>query len=246
MDKELDIRIDDYLKDKLSMEERTKFEAELVSNGALKKELDFRKSISEEFELYELQQVKTRFNSIQKELEAGKTGGNNWIKYLGLFLAAALILTASYFLLNKSNESTVSTPKQFASYFEPYDMQVQKRGDINPDLIQLNAYYDEKNYAAALESLNKIILENTEPKWKLYRGICQFQLGEYTSALKSFVDVQNADDVLIKDQGTWYAALCFLQLNDMSSAKEKLLLLSKDKDSDHYRESNAILRALND
>jgi len=246
MDKAIDIRLDDYLNDKLSMEDRLLFESEINKNPELRKELNFRKKIKEEFELHELQNVKSRFKAYHKEIENESGGKSSVFKTLGLIVLALGILAGVYYFSQQGEQTKSINSTQYASYFQPYEMQVQQRGDLDAQIIKLNDSYNQENYSGSIVLLDQIMETNREEKWELYRGICSYKLGNYKEALASFTHVENSDDILLKDHGAWYAALTLLELKEFKQAKQKLLPLSKDLDSDHYSEAVNILQTLMD
>jgi len=241
-----DNQIDLYLRDALKGAELKAFEEVLRSNADLSREVKFRKQVAEELAMQEIKAVRKRLDNIQTNIDI-ETAPSPAPSRTWLYILLLAALGGLLFFLGKSffsQEKIEPRQQQFASYYEPYDLNLGQRGGQDEQILNFEKAYNQKDYKTSLEQLSIITASSNDPKWDLYKGICHYELKQYEQALFLFEKLHNAHDLLWSDQGTWYSALTLIKLESMDQAKNMLLQLTQDKDADHYREAKEILERL--
>jgi tetratricopeptide (TPR) repeat protein len=155
------------------------------------------------------------------------------------FTIIIMLGAASIFLLN--TQETVSNENLFNIYYQP-DAALLIRG-TSEDKLLIEGFkkYENKDYSGALIIFNQIL--NKDPNnipVQFYAGISNIETGKYRNALKPFNYIVSHNHNLYVEKAKWYAALCYLKLNDENKAKEFFKEISTSNSSYKYKAKNII------
>ena len=161
------------------------------------------------------------------------------------WLAAAAILFLLGTLVFRTMNTSSSTDKLFATYFEPLEHKDPiVRGDENVTLeAKAHAAYAAGDYETAVEYYEELShTESWEIKNALFLGIAYISINSEQKAISTFNNLPN-DLGAYKDEVTWYLALAHLKNNDLVSTR--LLLEKLNVHGNYYeRQASAILEKL--
>ena len=161
-------QIDQYLLNKLDLEEKRKFQEELETNPELMKEVKKRATIISGIEALGNEKMAERIKIVRQEMieeeaksitSQKKTKGKIIKLILSVAAASALFFFCWQFIANQKN-----TPEQlFAQTYEPYTASISTRdATAEESLTQANEYYNAEKYKDAIPLL-KTALSN-QPK----------------------------------------------------------------------------------
>lgn len=239
--------IDQYIMEALDAEAQRQFEKRLAAEPSLQQEVQLRLAMKNSAEVYGRQALKEKLKSIHREVigepEPSRSALRLW-PYLAA-AATALFLIAAFFLLK--NPSAPASPEAlYAEYFNPYAINSMQRSDNAEQVLLMEQYYGDGDYAAALPLL-ETLLTQTDPQpslWLLAAGICQLELKRPEAAISYFAQISANQDFNFQDQASWYTALAYLQQNDLPAARVALQPLVNNLRADHYEEAKKLLDKL--
>lgn len=202
-------------------------------NRLLKKDRSFAEAYKIESDIHQYinqtmnnQETKAYLKKLHVELEAKGALEENKslpsIKKYFPYAAAALMAGALFFLYFLSG--TTNSPQElFAmNYIKPAFTETQRS---TTSFQQLKTAYENKDYSTVTQ-----LLENdneAKPKLKLYLGISHLELEQPDKAIAVFKSLQSSST--IKDQATWYLALCHLKQKEVFKTKTELQKLVDGK-----------------
>jgi tetratricopeptide (TPR) repeat protein len=185
------------------------------------------KQLEAEFstDMLELKSKLKKITSQKKEVKKGKL--------LRLILpiaaiAAGLILAIVFLptlLQDTSNDGLYST------YYEPYPMALNQRGDGDQALNEAISAYGEKDYARASTIFEDLYGETQKGVYLLYQGSSLQAIEKYNEAIDIFDKVIGLNDAKITEQAQWYKVLALVKL-DRKSEADQIIRTFK---SSHYK-----------
>ncbi|MEM1321703.1 MAG: hypothetical protein AAGG75_15705 [Bacteroidota bacterium] len=216
--------IDQYLRGKMSAQERQSFEERLAQDAELAGQLEQYKASTELLEHHADEQLRARVGRIHREMkaEAQPTKGasrRNLLLAL-ILLLAALLLIGWWF----SRSTSPASPEQlYAQYHQSYPLSFTRRdsGDDSP-LLRANQLYKQKAYDQALPLLQAELANDDNPKLRFAVGLCQLETEQIPQALRNFQTLIDSNDPLYQQPARWYAALASLKNNDLSGTTRYL------------------------
>jgi len=240
-------QIDAYLLGKLKGEELKNFEDLMNSNNDIKMEVRIKKDLKESFEIEEAIQLKDRLKGIQSNtiqetpIVPIKRKSKTWILYAAAIALLAGVLVGSKLagILNPT-----SSQEHYASYFEPYPLDIGERGSNEETITQVKDLYQSKKYSEAITLLNGLTNGDDKIQWTLYRGVSFLETRNLKSAIIDLKEVANSTDENWNDHGRWYLALAYLKSDNVTAAKKELELLAAKSSADHKEEAKDLLSKL--
>lgn len=205
--------IEDYILQKLSVEDTKLFHKALLMDSKLQEEVDLKKKV---LGLVNNMGNLLLYNEINKiaieedlhDERSMKATRKRLLYYISGAVAASLLIFIAYTI----NFQTPLNEDLFVMHYEAYEID-NLRGKTNENerifLIATN-YYQEKKYSEALTYYEKILNYNLEVQIAV--GICYLETGDTISALKQFQALEKTPH---KDMAIWYQALIHLRNNHL-------------------------------
>jgi len=194
--------------------------------------IDMRKNLDH---VFELTQTEKEQPSIIRSLFRSKLHRIAAAAFTIIFMLGAV----SIFMLN--TQKPISNENLFNIYYQP-DAALLIRGNSEDKLlIEGFKKYENKDYSGALIIFNDIL--NKDPNnipVQFYAGISNIESGKYRNALKPFNYISSHNHNLYVEKARWYAALCYLKLNEDSKAKEIFKEISTSNSSYKFKAKNII------
>ena len=224
-------RIERYLGNKLSEEERKTFEQDLETDEELATELALEKSLVYVLNEQDVNQLRAQMQSSLKEHQKKKSNfvlfkQRNWI-----VAAAILVLIIGSLVILKNIEP--SSEKLFHAYFEvpkaedfmdPALFEDRSVGINTEDALfqEVARHYQNKKYLEALNVLESIIpTSENQAFYKYQLGIIYLVNNKEKEAIKALEAGQSWNI----NGAIWYQSLAYLALNQKEKAKQNLTKL---------------------
>lgn len=217
-------RIDRYLSGLMDAAELKAFEAELVSDESLARELQLQKDMLRVVSSADrrralkgqLADLGNRYFSEETQAPGGEVVPMKPRRYLRLLAAAAavLLLIVAYFALRPSLYD------QFAKH--PPLALVEKSGAAADGLSAAEEAFNQGHYRRAIPPLEDYLAANpNDDLVRIYLGIANMEIGDLATAQSLFQDLRQGDAAL-EDFARWNLALSFLKEGDKSGCREVL------------------------
>lgn len=194
--------------------------------------IDVRKSLDH---VFELTQTEKEQPSIIRSLFRSKLHRIAAAAFTIIIMLGAI----SLFMLN--TQKPISNENLFKIYYQP-DAALLIRGNSEDKLlIEGFQKYENRDYNGALLIFNQIL--NKDPNnipVQFYAGISNIESGKYRNALKPFNYISSHNHNLYVEKARWYAALCYLKLDEDGKAKEIFKEISTSNSSYKYKAKNII------
>ena len=263
MDDHLKLKIESYIGNAMSDEEKVLFEQQMKSDAELKKEVSLAKeinhflrgeAINEHKETADTKEMTTFLKSedaknIEKTLLKVKyeyKASTIKPKKKNYFLIAAsialfLISSMAYYIHNQSTPQ-----KLYAQYYSVTDLpSVLKRGIQQDNLIKGVLKFKESDYIEALKLFDsyKNTTNDVNPSVYLYTGIANMELEKYDNALVSFDNMIQSNSI-DKSKGLWFKALLYLKKQDKVNATIVLEKIVAKNTNFKFKEAQELLKKL--
>ncbi len=227
-------RIEAYRKGQLSDSEKIKFEQELEDNSSL---LEAKKKYEAAMEAVDLLSDQAMSTNIQKWIAEENTFKTKTLepnrpketkviplkrgtRIKRLAIAASVILLATLFWFTYIAAPNSSNTQLAHSYFQTLD-KPNFRSTQEADIEKVLDLYDRKNYAAAIDILNK---EEATSDRKIYLlAYCYFKNKEYPAAEQAFKKLKNWNDTAYKEEAEWGILMVLLAQDKLAGEFETLL-----------------------
>ena len=236
MDKEL--LIAKYISKTLSTEEQTMFERLLDTDKAFKDEVKFQESVKLAATAKGHQQLKSRFQALEKEIVSTKNRSVWW-----LAAASILVLVTCVFYFFNMN---VSSDELYANYYEPAKNIVHPIvRDIKEKDTKTNAFiaYQKKDYKTAQQLFSAIYVSTNESEFLFYEAISLLEINNIDDAIIRLESHKNYTDAL-SPKTNWYLALAHLKNNNITEVKSILNDIIIDKSAFKFKEAKALLKKI--
>ena len=235
-----DDKLDKYLFNRPAEKD---FKKIIDADEALASEYKFRKKIIEEFEEAEVLNVRERLNAIHNKIEQPKKSVKKKYYVLLILLLASIIIGAIF--ISKISKPAEDNSVLYATHFTPLALESNERNAAAAsDVKDFATAYSNQSYAEAIRSIDKLLLEDDLPKWRMYKVVCLMQLNNLESAATELNQIIASGDIIYRDQAIWYQALIALKQNEIEQAKSKLSILSADPEADYHNEAIQLLKEL--
>lgn len=220
---------DDYLKGRLSTEEKDAFHQKLAINSELRKSFDdYKQSIG----IIHKNAFKRDIASVMA-VEKRRSNQRNKYLYIGIAASLLLLITAVLTITFMNDETS-----DVAALYQPYPNILQKR-DITSDplAIALNDY-SKKAYQSALAKLNDISPSNDTIRF--YSGLCHFSLGQLDQSISSLEKL--SPQSIFYEQSIWYLGLAWYAKDDEELALQYLQTIKSGQFN--FREASDLVNTL--
>ena len=216
-------KIDQYLLEELSDEERNSFQQMIDSDPELQEELAFRKRLIDEAVQVGRSELKTKIQRINVELkaEASYSQKRNFrlIAGLGISMAAIIVL---FFLLRGFQPKTYGLPPEIEQSEQPEKVQAYEK---------IRETFEKKDHHRTLQLIDSYLNNYPNdpsiftPLIKICKGISYWELEQYQDAEQALLDLKSKVSGFDKALVHWYLALTYWKQNEISKAKEELELI---------------------
>ena len=263
MDDHLKLKIESYIGNAMSDEEKALFEQQIEQDLKLKKEVALAKElnhflrdevISEQTDTKstkemaaflrskEAKKIEDTLLKVKHEYKA-KTTTPKKKNYLLVAASIAFLLISSiaYYIHEQSTPQ-----KLYAQYYSVTDLpSVLKRGNQQDNLVKGVLKFNESDYTEALKLFDSYKNLNTDlnPSVYLYTGVANMQLEQYNNALAAF-DKMIQSNSIDHSKGLWFKALLYLKKGNKTEAKITLTKIVKDTQNFKFKEAKALLKKL--
>jgi len=253
LEKDLFELIDEKLSGELRGEELEAFDRDLMNDPELMAEFELHKEIDEAIQESEVIELRKKLDLVHDLTQNKKQPGllRTILRHKLSRIAAAsfvvLLIITSLSLYFLRPDGNMSNDSLFKIYYQP-DAALLIRGtnSQNATLIQAFQMYENKEYDNALTLFSKVLETDGENiPVQFYSGISYIELGQYQNALHPFDFIMEHNQNLYVERAEWYAALCFLKLNDNEHAVELFRQISLSNSS-YKDKAHEILKSIQD
>jgi len=263
MDDELTNKIESYVLGVMPEEQRALFEAEILANPTLRKEVelveqlnnhlmdDFHSGTVQEseytgelrsfFNSNEAKEIKNKIRKVNDEYKLSSQPRKRKFFNVAAVLVALLMGSFGYLFF-----APISGEKMFNSYYSESDLpSVVKRGGEGNPLVQGVISFKDQNYKEAIISfkLYKESSEDIDPTVYLYHGISFLETDEIQLALAEF-NKMIASESLDRSKGLWFKALAYIKIEDKEAAKIVLNKIASNSSNFNYEEALELIEKL--
>ncbi len=232
-------KIDAYLSDSMTSEERLSFEEELSANEDLRKEVELQRKTFALLEAAAYIDTKNKVAALNRQKSSGGSIGGTLLKVAA---AALVLLIPTYFILNNQyNDAHL-----FAEYSEPYPDRVTTMGSSENDKLNeaMNAY-NKKEYAKAAKLFKAIRLNGTKNEnVLLYEAVSLTYSNQAKEAIK-LLSERKKNEPKNRIALDWQLILSLLADNQGKEANEELKKFLQHNEGYQQEKAEALQKDLN-
>lgn len=236
MENELELieRIDKYLANELTSQERASMEELIASDDDIRQKVEVAKMTIDGLQDYELKEsFKSLHDKYSSQTKTVSFANRYWIS--GIAASILLVIVSTVIFLQKS-----SNPKDlFAENFSPYPNIYTARGNSAESSFEKGiSAYSKGDYSNAIKYFdnNENIAVNYVEYANFYKGLSLLATGEGDKAFPLFEGVQLSQ---LGEQAHWYACLSLLEQGEV---KQAITYLKKIKQGQYkYDQAQEIL-----
>ncbi|NVK64358.1 MAG: hypothetical protein HWE22_07205 [Flavobacteriales bacterium] len=232
-------KIDAYLSDSMTSEERLSFEEELSANEDLRKEVELQRKTFALLEAAAYIDTKNKVAALNRQKSSGGSIGGTLLKVAA---AALVLLIPTYFILNNQyNDAHL-----FAEYSEPYPDRVTTMGSSENDKLNeaMNAY-NKKEYAKAAKLFKAIRLNGTKNEnVLLYEAVSLTYSNQAKEAIK-LLSERKKNEPKNRIALDWQLILSLLADNQGEEANEELTKFLQHNEGYQQEKAEALQKDLN-
>lgn len=264
MNLEDDILIENFLRNKLSEEDRNQFLKRIEEDKNFKEEFLIEKQLLEalndddwnfikNINTSEIEEYEELFNS-EKTIEVKNKIEEAFLIYktnikrkrIITFFTSVAAVVLLLFVLNNFLNSSTDFEKIYVDNIELDKLpSFANRGKDNAvsNLIIAEKFFKEKKYKESVSKFNKALLSNKENgSIYVYKAISEIELGQFSKAEETLNKLINSD-LIDAEKGYWYKSLLFIKKKEIEKAK-KLLNLIVDKSYYKYNKAKELLEVI--
>ncbi|MEN8225848.1 MAG: hypothetical protein ABFS05_10885 [Bacteroidota bacterium] len=251
LEKDLFELIDEKLSGELSNEELEAFDMDLENDPELMAEFELHKEVDEAIQESEVIELRKKLDLVHDLTQNKKQPGllRTILRHKLSRIAAAsfvvLLLITSLSLYFLRPDGNMSNDSLFKIYYQP-DAALLIRGtnSQNATLIQAFQMYENREYTSALDLFSQVLDTDSENiPVQFYSGISNIELGLYQDALHPFNFIMDHKQNLYVERAEWYAALCYLKLNESENAVDLFRKISMSNSS-YKDKAHEILKSI--
>lgn len=207
-------RIESYLLNTMSEQERRKFESEIAENESLKKEVQIQKELLQAVELGALRES---LDAIKTKRTTMDDGGSSEPRRYWFAMAAgfAALVALGVWMFMKPNVNA----ELFAEYAEqdpglPVPMSTTDQYDFYDAMVD----YKNEQYEKAIDKWSLLLaIDPKNDTLNYYLGATYFNRAEYSNALPYFERVNDLESLEFRAKSQWYLTLSWLQTRNYSA-----------------------------
>lgn len=238
--------IDGYLQNRLSREERAKFESLLDNDADFAMEFQKIKEIQDGIKAHSRIELKQFLINIESELENQEStlNVNNMKKMMTAAVSLVLVAAISFFALKQ--DQSLSLEEIYANNFSHYDnLNGQVRGESsNINSLENAAYsaYEMGNFATSAAYFATLVETEKTAANYFYMGLANIESGNYAEAINNLnTTIHNFS--AFEKQAKWYMAMANLANGDEEAAVTTLVGLTLEN-SVYKEKAEAIIKEL--
>jgi tetratricopeptide (TPR) repeat protein len=241
-------KIEQYLNNEMSQEERVGFELQIANDEALRNYVQLYDTIDKTMSVEntspnenELRQTLQQMNR-KYFAEEGKVIQVSFKKWLAIAASVIIVVTAGVYFLS-SNKT--SPEKLYAEYAKHDPLNIQLRGNTTDSLAQnAAAAFNKRSYEAALPLLDQYLsLQPDDIQMKFSLAICDLETGKNKEADSIFSMIASGQTAYAAT-AQWYQALSVLKQKDIT--KCRTILNSIPQTSSFSAKAKELLKKLPD
>ncbi|MGI9530138.1 tetratricopeptide repeat protein [Lutimonas sp.] len=232
--------IDSYFENSLSPKEQKIFNDLLQNNIDFKNEFQFQKDLKKVIASKQREELKSVLTEIEERAQRKSTILSIPKKWM---VAASLLIIVGIGTWGVKSTYYPSNESIYSDYFEPSRNTVQPvvRGE-NINTIEYRAFvaYESENYHKAINLFNSV--KNPDEAYvDFYKGLCLMATDKTHEAIEILEPISKMTQLEGKnkdfsEKARWYLALNYVKLNDDTKAKNTLLAIINDNDSNYKKE----------
>ena len=241
-------KIEQYLNNEMTPQERAGFELQIASDEALRNYVQLYDTIDKTMKVEntspnenELRQTLQQMNR-KYFAEGGKVIQGSFKKWLAIAASVIILVTAGIYFLSSNKTSPEKLYAQFANHDA---LNIQLRGNAADSLAQNAAEaFNKKSYAEALPLLEQYIpLQPDDIQMKFSLAICYLETGKYNAADTIFSSIASGPTAYAAT-AQWYQALSVLKQKEIT--KCRTILNSIPQSSSFSAKAKELLKELPD
>lgn len=232
------VKIDAYLSDSMSSEEKKAFEQELETDAELKQEVELQRKTFALLEAAAYIETKDKIRAMNQRKSSGSIGGT-LLKVAAVLL---VLLIPTYFILNNQyNDQNL-----FADYAEPYPDRITTMGVSDQDYVtEAMSAYNKEKYSEAAILFKKARLDGTEyDLLVLYEAVSLTNSDQAKKAVELLeIEMKNESSNFVALE--WQLILSLLANDQGDEAEEQLEKFLKHNDGYQQEKAEALQKDLN-
>lgn len=173
--------------------------------------------------------------SEKADIQAPMTARITRMRWLAAAASLALVAVAVWFFTSTGSPSY----RQYAMHDAP---SFTVRGAADEAASEAETAFNEKNYAAALSALDRLLAEQPgDPTALLYKGICLIEL-DRTGEARAVLAPMASGSSALRSEAVWYVALSFLKEKNTAACRAELLKIATGEG--RYGQAQELLKKL--
>ena len=228
MQEEIYLAFENYLKNEMSLDEKTDFENQLQNDNKLKEQFELYKQTNQFLEVKFSKQTidfKENLKSISDNHFTDSTEKKSKVISLQskwFAIAAMLVVFIGVWYLNQGANPS------YMDYNTHNEAQFIERSEENPDLKVAQDYFNAKDYKKASETFAKIE-DITNPEIQLYYAISLIETDSFSKATILLENISKENSVY-KEEAIWYLALSSLKQKKYDECKKYLQQVTEESE----------------
>ncbi len=250
MNRNIRKKIENYLRGRMSAEEKQAFEEEMSRNTELKKQVRQQKWIQEAIVDKEALAFRGKMNQWESKV-SGKKKVIPLRRAVGVAAAVLILVVAGFWLL----QARYTSEELFEAYYRspepqnilPASYYASRQGGSKEDSTQVTVWqearqlFEQQKWAEALGKMEEVrVSEVAFPSEYYYElGILYLENEQYEKAIEALQQVENGQTY----GKSWYLALCYLALGDFDNTRTQLNKLT-DQPNAWQKNARALMKQL--
>ena len=223
--------IEKYLEQRMSAEERQKFEQAMIDNPAIKEEIELHRQVTATLKGEKVHELRSVLKAVDKNWGAEKKEQKGVARTINfrrvIAIAATVLLMVMSYQFFFTSGGPVSNEQLFADNFQPYQMLLSQRGlsEGEKNIVLENAIsaYSKGNYQSAASFFQQLSQNDpTDISYQFYLAVAQLGAKENDTSINLFQNIISTEGHPFKEQSQWYLALAYLQNGDNENARKTL------------------------
>ncbi len=240
MDELLFEKIEAYLQEQLTPEERERFEASMAQNKELATEVALQKKLIQSIETESVRQLLEQIHAdnFGKETTIVSIHRRRFFPYLAVAASLSLLLIGWWYVTSQQS----SLANLYSAYFTPATgLPTTLSYTANTQFAEGMVSYKLGDYTEAREWWQPLLEANpTNDTLNFYMGVAFLAEEQADLAIENLSKVVEHTSSVYSDDAQWYLALAYLRNKQKAEAKEILSSLA-EKESLYRKQSQEIL-----
>ncbi len=240
--------IEDYIDGALEGNLLEEFMMELNDNTDLIAEVELRKQVNESIKEKDIFDLRNKLNAARESADVKKI---NMIipetrkEHMRFWRSSVAVLIVLIGIAGVLRNSFMSSDNIYSNYYEAPAWSPERSLDNEINILQkANISYLNADYAGVVKILGQATnLKDRNPVYDFYQAASLQNLNEYNKAVEGFTRVINHGDNLYVEEAQWYRSLCYVKMENYTTAKNELMAVI-DRKGHFENEAKAVLRRL--